>query len=478
MEEYFIDANSHTTFFNMLFKRFVSTTKQSVADIVIIGGGPAGLTLASALKNSKILNKYKTILVEGSNLVEPLNEFQTNPPKNFMNRVVSVTPTSIDFLKKIGAWQHVKIDRTQNYNTIKTYDGVSGAELEMDSDDLATMIENFNIQSGVYQRVLELNKENPSNELDIIDKTKVLSIDKDENSEWPVVHLENGDSIKTRLLIGCDGNNSPVRKFAQIESRGWAYNRWGIVGTVKYKDDNVFRDATGWQRFLPTGTFALLPMPNNWCSFVWAVPPELSNVLMKLNDDKFLAMMNAAQKLSTDELDYLYDLAREDSPELIDEVNWRLSEFNKTLKNPDSFPVELESIIPNCRGKFPLKLTHADCYVDERVALVGDAAHTTNPLAGQGLNMGQGDAMSLIETLEKSTERGLDIGNRMSLEPYFSDRYLPNHVLLGVVDKIHKIHSTDFPPIVWARSLGVNAINNLPFVKDLLVDAISHNKGK
>lgn len=461
-----------------MFRRYVSTTKQSVADIVIIGGGPAGLTLASAVKNSKILSKYKTVLIEGSNLIEPLDQFAASPPKNFMNRVVSVTPTSIDFLKKIGAWDHVKIERTQNYNTIKTYDGVSGAQLEMDSQDLATMIENFNIQSGVYQRILELNNDSPDNELNIIDKTKVLSIDKDVTSEWPIVHLENGDSIKTRLLIGCDGNNSPARKFAQIESRGWSYNRWGIVGTCKYKDDNLFREATGWQRFLPTGTFALLPMPDNWCSFVWAVPPELSNVLMKLSDDKFLAMMNAARKLDVDELDYLYQLAREDSPELINEVNWRLNLSNEKSADEDAYPVELESIIPNSRGKFPLKLTHADSYVEERVALVGDAAHTTNPLAGQGLNMGQGDAKSLIETLERSTERGLDIGNRMALEPYFSERYIPNHVLLGVVDKIHKIHSTDFPPIVWARSLGVNAINNLPFVKDLLVDTISHHNGK
>lgn len=458
-----------------MLRRFVSTARQSVADIVIIGGGPAGLTLASAVKNSPILRKYKTVLVEGSDLVEPLEAFHQTPPEDLLNRVVSVTPGSIAFLTSIGAWAHVKHERTQNYNTIKTYDGVSGAELEMDSDNLATMIENFNIQSGVYQRVLELNRESEENKLEIIDKTKVTAIDKDETTEWPIVHLANGESIKTRLLVGCDGNNSPARKFAQIESRGWSYDRWGIVGTCKYAQDNVFREPTGWQRFPPTGTFALLPMPNNWCSFVWAVPPELSNVLMKLDDATFLAMMNAAQRLPHDELEPIYDMARQNAPDIVDHVAWRLSLFNERA-DPEAFPVELESILPKSRGKFPLKLTHADSYVDERVALVGDAAHTTNPLAGQGLNMGQGDAKSLIETLERSTERGLDIGSKMALEPYFSERYLPNHVLLGVVDKIHKIHSTDFAPIVWARTAGITALNNLPFVKDFLVDTISHKK--
>ena len=88
--------------------------------------------------------------------------------------------------------------------------------------------------------------------------------------------------------------------------------------------------------------------------------------------------------------------------------------------------------------------------------------------------MGQADVKSLVETLEKSYMRGLDIGSKIALEPYWSDRYLPNHVMLGIVDKIHKIYSTDFTPIVWARSFGVNVLNNVPFIKDFMVQQISH----
>ena len=452
------------------------TPTVSISDILIIGGGPAGLSLASAIKSSPVLQDLKCTLVEGGKLVESLESYYTNPPEYIDKRVVSITPTSTDFFKKIGGWDYVKEERIQSYDFIHTYDGVSGAKMEFDSPELATMIENVNIQSMLYQRIKTLNYENPGQELQLLDNTKVVDIKEDPVNEWPVVTLSNGDVIKTRLLVGCDGYNSPARKYAQIESRGWSYNRWGNVATCKYKDTE-FRFPTGWQRFLPTGTLAFLPLPNNWCSLVWAVPPEISNILGKLNDDQFTYMLNAAAKLSPEELQYLYKVADQHPAELIDEIRWRLEIFNHKLSTPEQaedFPLEIDYIAPNSRAKFPLKLSNADSYVEERVALVGDAAHTTNPLAGQGLNMGQADVKSLVETLERARSRGLDIGAKFALEPYWSERFLPNHVMLGIVDKIHKVYSTDFKPLVWARSLGVNALNSVPFVKDWMVTQISH----
>lgn len=453
-----------------------SSTKNSVADIVIIGGGPAGLSLASAVKSSPILKDLKCTLVEGGNLIENLEKYWEAPPEFIDKRVVSITPTSLEFLQKIGGWNFVKSDRIQSYDNIHTYDSISNAKMEFDAPDIATMIENINIQSMLFQRIKELNAELPSNEkLEILDKTKVINIEEDPENEWPILKLDNGNTIKTRLLIGCDGYNSPARKYAQIESRGWAYNRWGNVATCKYKD-NEFRLPTGWQRFLTTGTLAFLPLPNNWCSLVWSVPPEISNILNKLNDEQFTKMLNAAARLTEPELNYLYKIADKETDKLIEEINWRLDLFNKKLtpELQEDYPLEIDYIVPNCRAKFPLKLSNADTYVEERVALVGDAAHTTNPLAGQGLNMGQADVKSLVETLEKARLRGLDIGTKLAIEPYWSERFLPNHVMLGIVDKIHKIYSTDFTPIVWARSIGVNVLNSLPFVKDYMVSQISH----
>lgn len=461
-------------------KKKTATTAVDLADIVIIGGGPAGLSLASAIKSSPVLRDLKCTLVEGGKLVDGLEEYYADPPEYIDKRVVSITPTSQAFLQKIGGWEYVKSERIETYDNIHTYDGVSGAKMEFDSPELATMIENINIQSMLYQRIKELNEIDPNNALRLLDDTKVVEINEDPVNEWPILKLSDGKEIKTRLLIGCDGNNSPARKYAKIESRGWAYNRWGNVATCKYKD-NEFRFSTGWQRFLPTGTLAFLPLPNNWCSLVWAVPPEISSILNKLNDEQFTGMLNAAAKLTPEELKYLYNIADTDADSLLSEIKWRLEVFNRKLvtrEQHEDYPLEIEYIAPNSRAKFPLKLSNADTYVEERVALVGDAAHTTNPLAGQGLNMGQADVKSLVETLERARKRGLDIGTKIALEPYWSERFTPNHVMLGIVDKIHKVYSTDFAPIVWARSAAVTVLNSLPFVKEYMVGQMSHKDDK
>lgn len=464
-------SNTIATMFRRYFASAVKQTpKVDVSDIVIIGGGPAGLSLANGIKSSLVLKDLKCTLIEGGKLVENLESYYENPPQYIDKRVVSITPSSIEYFQKIGCWNYVKDERIETYDHIHTYDGVTGAKMEFESDGLATMIENINIQSMLYQRIKELNAENPASKLQLLDNTKVVNIEEDAGNKWPILKLSNGDSIKTRLLIGCDGFNSPVRKYAQIESRGWSYNRWGNVATCKYKDTE-FRYPTGWQRFLPTGTLALLPLPNNWCSLVWAVPPEISDILGKLTDEQFAMMVNAGAKLSPEQLDFLYKTAATDPDALLEEIQWRLAHFKG---NSADFPLDIELVVAGSRAKFPLKLSHADCYVDERVALVGDAAHTTHPLAGQGLNMGQADVQALVGVLESAHRRGLDIGVKLALEPYWAERYGANHVMLGVVDKIHKIHAVSGGPLVWARSLGVNVLNALGPVKQAMVDAISH----
>ncbi|KAI0461125.1 hypothetical protein LJB42_001140 [Komagataella kurtzmanii] len=455
-----------------VIRRF-ATSVSNVADIVIIGGGPAGLTLGTALKNSPVTKHLKIHLVEGGKIIEPLTSFLETPPPNYLNRVVSLTPSTIGFLDSIGAWSHFNQERTQSYDDIVTYDGVSGARMNFEHPDIATMVETTNIQAGLLSRLNELNSQQEV-KLVIQEDTKVTSIAKDSITQWPTLKLSNGDSLTCRLLVGCDGYNSPVRHFAGIESRGWSYNRWGVVATLKFADTE-FRFPTGWQRFLPTGPLALLPLPNGYTSMVWSTTPELAEMLLSLEETEFLSMVNAGTRLSTEELSMIYDLAKSKSPDLLEQIQWRLNLFADKLKPADeeNFPLQVSGIVTGSRARFPLKLSHADTYVEDRVVLVGDAAHTTHPLAGQGLNMGQEDVKFLVGALERATSRGLDIGNSLALEPYFSERWPQNHVLLGVVDKIHKIHSTDFAPLVAARSFGVDVLNSLGPIKDFMVRKIS-----
>lgn len=190
--------------------------------------------------------------------------------------------------------------------------------------------------------------------------------------------------------------------------------------------------------------------------------------------------MNASFVLEDADLQYYYNALENKTitgPELIEDVEYRINEKFNSFKDDslidEKYPPKVIDVLDKSRARFPLKLSHADTYVAERIALVGDAAHTTHPLAGQGLNMGQGDVESLVKALENARTRGLDIGSLLALEPYWADRYPTNNMLLGVVDKLHKLYSTDFGPIVGLRTFGLNLVNNLQPLKDLMMGKVS-----
>ncbi len=429
-----------------------SLSPHNFSDVVIIGGGPAGLSLGAALTKTTSL---KVTLLEGGSLSK-VKQLPVNAPNN---RVISLTPQSIQFLTNIGAWDYIAQERIKNYNHITAYDGVSGSKVQFDRPEIATMIEIQNIQAAL----LNFIESNNSGRFDVRDESKVNKISLAENG-WPVVELENGDHVTSRVLIGADGANSPVRKFAGIESRGWEYNKWGVVATFELEYEDFKSHA--FQRFLPTGPIALLPLYDKFVSIVWSTTPEISKWLVSLDSKDFVSMVNAAFTLDTSDLNYLY---QNDNANIQEEVNWRRS----VMKDLDNYPPEVLSLIDKSRARFPMKMKHADTYVGDRIALVGDAAHSTHPLAGQGLNMGIGDAESLAKSLSIASKRGLDIGSELALQPYWSERYPQNHVLLGVVDKLHKLYTTDFPPVVALRSIGLDAVNNLPWIKQFFINNVS-----
>lgn len=467
---------------SMIFRRALASVstksvEPKVVDVLIVGGGPAGLTLSAALKNSRITRDLNIQLVEGFKL-DGVKSFYEETPELLTNRVSSLTPQSVEFLQRIGAWKFIRQERVQPYDGMVVTEGLSDARLSFDHPEIATMCENVNLQSSLYQRIKELESQTAEGEafgLDIKDDTKVTSITKDESNDWPIVHLSNGESIKTRLLVGADGFNSPVRKFSGIESRGWFYNRFGTVATVKLEYAPFVSCA--WQRFLPTGPIALLPMPDDNATMVWSTTPELSELLTKVEPELFVSLANAAFLLNNVDMEYYYQCLRKDETEgLVDDIQWRIDHITQKFTEEEldeKFPVKIISVQDKSRARFPLRLSHADTYVADRIALVGDAAHTTHPLAGQGLNMGQGDVQALVNALEQGITRGLDIGNLLVLEPFWADRYPENNLLLGVVDKLHKLYACTSEPIVALRSFGLNAVNQLTLLKDFMIGHVS-----
>ena len=288
-------------------------------------------------------------------------------------------------------------------------------------------------------------------------------------SSHPHVTLSSKRTLVARLLVGADGLNSPVRSFAGIQTRGWDYDRHGVVATLKLaagdrSDLDSHQRRTAFQRFLPTGPIALLALPDNYATLVWTATPAKAAHLKSLSPEDFIAMVNAAFRLQIADLDYMFTIPSGQ----VEEFSWRESVYpSNVLEGKGEIPHRIESVQEGSIASFPLRLRQANTYTTDRTALIGDAAHTIHPLAGQGLNMGLGDSRSLASAIEQAIQHGADIGNEMHcLDQYNSDMWMSNNRMLGTVDKLHWLYSVKSGPVVGLRGIGLRAVNSLEPVKE------------
>lgn len=341
---------------------------------------------------------------------------------------------------------------------------------------IARMTENNNLTRALLARLEEL----PS--FATFDKTKVEDIQfgappLSQNSSapslnlssYPHVTLSSKQTLVARLLVGADGLNSPVRSFAGIPTRGWDYDRHGVVATLQLSsginhDPEDPRGVIAWQRFLPSGPIALLALPGNYSTLVWTTTPERAARLKSLSTDDFLAMVNAAFRLEMVDLDYMFTL---DSGQA-DEFHWRTTVNSSTTAEAHrDIPYLAERVQPDSVASFPLRLRHASTYTTHRTALIGDAAHTIHPLAGQGLNMGLADSRALAAAIEYAVQHGADIGNEMNcLDRYNSEMWVGNNRMLGAVDKLHWLYSASSGPVVGLRGWGLKAVDQMGGLKE------------
>ncbi|OCL10428.1 ubiquinone biosynthesis monooxygenase COQ6 [Glonium stellatum] len=458
-------------------QRCASTSAPEIYDVVCVGGGPAGLSLLAGLRASKATSNLKIALIESQDLQK--NRQHNTTLDVFSNRCSSLTPASVKNLQEIGAWSHVNNARVQPYQEMQVWDGVTDSRISFDWSSatnsfaphqpsqpsiIAYMIENINITTTLLSHLSVLSG------VTTFSPARVESIELGQETadldlrSWPMLTLSNGKTLAARLLVGADGANSPVRAFAGIPSRGFDYNRHGVVATLRLEGLGWGGEAhkIAYQRFLPTGPVAMLPLPGNMASLVWSTVPERASRLKSLSSEDFVAMVNAAFRLSTVDLEFLHTLPEGQQKE----VAWR---EQHTPVNNRNIPMKVVSVQEGSVASFPLKMRHADTYTGERVALVGDAAHTIHPLAGQGLNQGQADAASLVRTIKSAVLNGQDIGAQLSLESYNNERYAENNALLGVCDKLHRLYSVESGPIVPLRSLGLKAVDMMGPLKGFLM---------
>ena len=367
--------------------------------------------------------------------------------------------------------------RLQPYHHMRVWDGLSSnGRISFDNPQtgpgIAYMGENQNLTRALLTRLDNLGG------IDIYNKTSVAQIRHEASeteegnvpaealdlSSYPHVELSSSHTLVSRLLVGADGLNSPVRGFAGIPTRGWDYDRHGVVATLKLAPDDdsngsMTNAATAYQRFLPTGPIAVLPMPGQHVSLVWTTTPDRASHLKSLSEGDLLAMVNAAFRLSAVDIDYMSTIPSGQA----DEYQWRRSikaaEIS-AMESSGSIPASAAFVQAGSVASFPLRFRHASTYVRPRTALIGDAAHTIHPLAGQGLNMGLGDSRALASTIFAATEHGADIGDEIQcLRAYNAEMWMSNSRMLGAVDKLHWLYSIRSSPIVALRSLGLDLVD-------------------
>jgi 2-octaprenylphenol hydroxylase len=239
------------------------------------------------------------------------------------------------------------------------------------------------------------------------------------------LRLEDQDPIEARLVVGTDGASSRVRELAGITAIGWSYEQRGLVCNVSTEKQHR---RTAWQRFLPTGPLAFLPLADGRCSIVWSADVAEADALMKLGDDAFRHRLHEA------------------------------------------FGGELGAITnAGRRAAFPLRMLHAERYVQPHLVLAGDAAHVVHPLAGQGVNLGLLDVAALAEVLADAKQEGRDIGDLRVLQRYERWRRGDNLVMTAATDGLKRLFGSSNPLLKFARNRGLGVVNATTPLKNLFI---------
>ncbi len=389
-------------------------------DVVVVGGGMVGAAVACALGGSSL-----TVAVIES---EPPQAFAENQPHDL--RVSALSIASKNILETVGAWDGVAKRRLCPFRRMRVWE--TAGDTEFCSDDINYPELGYIVENRVTQLAL-LDRLRDFANVELICPAGINKINYSAGKATEV-ELDGGRVLSATVLVAADGGQSRVRQAVGLGVTSWDYKQHALV--IYIETDYGQQDIT-WQRFVPSGPQAFLPLTGHYGSIVWYHSP--------------------------------------------DEVR-RL----KALPNEDLLR-ELTATFPDCLGKvnavlgtasFPLKRQHAQNYVKPGVALVGDAAHMINPLAGQGVNIGLLDAAALAEVLLDARRQGLALGDPAVLRRYEKMRRNENLKMMTLMDAFYRVFSNQVLPVKFLRNLGLGLAERILPAKNKVMRSAMGLEGK
>lgn len=362
-------------------------------DIAIVGGGMVGAALAVATAKAGM----KVALLERQQPSHITDDC------DFDLRVSAINRRSETWLQQLGAWQQLSASRLAPYATLRAFEGDAApldfTAAELGESHLGHIIENLHIQQALWQQLP-----------DTVQQFCPVQLSGYQQFEDHACLQTDQGEIKARLLIAADGAQSQLKQLAGIGSQGWQYQQACLLVHVNTSYDAL---PMTWQQFTSQGPRAYLPLPGKQASLVWY-------------DDHLR----------------IQQLAGLPPQQLAQQIR-------------QHFPAELREFSVVKQGYFPLTRSHANQYVKGRLVLVGDAAHTINPLAGQGVNLGFADAECLSALLIKQFSAGADLAAPALLAKYESERRKANLLMMSAMDVFYQVFSSKLKPLVQLRRLGL-----------------------
>ena len=432
--------------------------------VAIVGGGIVGKSLAVALSKTGKFNKHDICLIDS----QPLKINTLAPSAAFSNRVSFLAPSSISLFKNIlpsskfnllfnaafspnlqqrHAWPvgQMKIldSDASPYHVLESVLGrFYSADLQFNSDNLKDPL-GFIIENSVLESALDLELTGAASDVvDSYPETNFHCAEPDTTSveeQWNEsgrkfsVLRKNGEILEfnTSLLVGSDGANSKIRSLFKVPYSTFDLEQRGIVATVHVDSSKNFFPLTAYQRFLSIGPLALLPLSHDVYSIVWSVPSAFATLIGKdLSDEHFIKALNLA--ITGDIVDLLVFIKSPDNYLDLPLLSTR-AEFS---------PPSILRLEPHSRASFPLKLAAVSKSTAPQVVLIGDAAHSVHPLAGQGLNMGLSDVQTLVDCLKDGLPQGKSAGDFQILEAYSKKRDVANLAMVTGMDFLFKAFTT------------------------------------